>query len=69
MSYHKDDPRSRWKPYYVLIKEYPGFKGRFALKISKDGYTENGVIPVVPDAKDFPEFWFPIHMIGEGGRL
>ena len=55
--FDEKDPRSRWTPDYVLIKEYPGFIGKTGLLVSKEGYAKNGVIPIAEDCTKFPEFW------------
>lgn len=58
---NKIDPRTIYKPFFRLQKEYPGFSGKIGLEVSEQGYTKTGVIPVAPDAKDFPEFWTKIN--------
>jgi hypothetical protein len=60
IKFNKNDIRSRYIPFYKLVKEYPGFKDRLGLEISKEGYSKNGVIPIVHNPEDFPEFWSKI---------
>lgn len=54
--FQNGDQRKTWKPAFKLRRIYPGFD-KAGLLISAEGYTENGVIPIVEKPREWPEYW------------
>lgn len=57
--YPKSDPRARWTPEYQLIKIYPGFT-TIGMWVDKNGIAQNGVMSLVHNPDQYPEYWAPM---------